>query len=125
MGFNTQYSDIFCWKNVSSFCSYSHFCSKKFQHICISLNVNFNESLTNDIVGLGLTYFSLGNPRKGNWQTVQTQIDTTEAASDQDLYALCTTKGMSIKHNIIKTNQTPCYRKQTGPKSCGRRVHST
>ena len=30
--------------------SYSHFFSKKFQHICISLNVNFNESLTNDIV---------------------------------------------------------------------------
>ena len=26
------------------------FFSKKFQHICVSLNVNFNESLTNDIV---------------------------------------------------------------------------
>ena len=48
---NIQYSDIFCWKNVSSFCkSYSHFFSKKFQHICVSLDVNFNESLTNDIV---------------------------------------------------------------------------
>ena len=30
--------------------SYSHFFSKKFQHINVSLNVNFNESLTNDIV---------------------------------------------------------------------------
>ena len=30
--------------------SYSHFFSKKFQHICVSLNLNFNESLTNDIV---------------------------------------------------------------------------
>ena len=30
--------------------SYSHFFSKKFQHICVSLNVNFNESLTNYIV---------------------------------------------------------------------------
>ena len=29
--------------------SYSHFCSKKFQHICVLLDVNFNESLTNDI----------------------------------------------------------------------------
>ena len=38
---------FFCWKNVSS---YSHFFSKKFQHICVSLNVNFNKSLTNDIV---------------------------------------------------------------------------
>ena len=30
--------------------SYSHFFSKKFQHICVSLGVNFNESLTNAIV---------------------------------------------------------------------------
>ena len=30
--------------------SYSHFFSRKFQHICVSLDVNFNESLTNDIV---------------------------------------------------------------------------
>ena len=42
--------DIFCWKYVSSCKSYSHFFSKKFQHICVSLDVNFNESLTNNIV---------------------------------------------------------------------------
>ena len=30
--------------------SYSHFFSKKFQHICVSFNLNFNESLTNDVV---------------------------------------------------------------------------
>ena len=30
--------------------SYSHFFSKKFQRICVSLDVNFNESLTNDVV---------------------------------------------------------------------------
>ena len=30
--------------------SYSHFFSKKFQHICVSLDVNFNELLTNDII---------------------------------------------------------------------------
>ena len=30
--------------------SYSHFFSKKFQHICVSLDVNFNESLINDVV---------------------------------------------------------------------------
>ena len=30
--------------------SYSNFFSKKFQHICVLLNVNFNESLTNDVV---------------------------------------------------------------------------
>ena len=30
--------------------SYSHFFSKKFQKICVSLDVNFNKSLTNDII---------------------------------------------------------------------------
>ena len=38
---------------MSSFCTAkaTHiFFSKKFQHICLSLDVNFNESLTNDIV---------------------------------------------------------------------------
>ena len=30
--------------------SYSHFFSKKIQNICILLDINFNESLTNDIV---------------------------------------------------------------------------
>ena len=30
--------------------SYSHFFSKKFQHICVSLDVNFNKSLNNDII---------------------------------------------------------------------------
>ena len=38
---------FFAEKNVKS---YSHFFSKKFQHICVSLDVNFNESLTNDVV---------------------------------------------------------------------------
>ena len=28
----------------------SSFCTAKIQHICVSLDVNFNESLTNDIV---------------------------------------------------------------------------
>ena len=38
---------------MSSFCTAkaTHiFFSKKFQHICVSLDVNFNESFTNDIV---------------------------------------------------------------------------
>ena len=46
---------FFAEKNVSSFCTAkaTHiFFSKKFQHICVSLDVNFNESLTNDIVSL-------------------------------------------------------------------------
>ena len=38
---------------MSSFCTAkaTHiFFSKNFQHICVALDVNFNESLTNDIV---------------------------------------------------------------------------
>ena len=35
---------------MSSCKSYSHFFSKKFQHICVSLDLNFNELLTNLIV---------------------------------------------------------------------------
>ena len=59
--------------------SYSHFFSKKFQHICVSLDLNFNESLTNDVVSfeqLGPDIFhisdqnidcgySLERPRRG------------------------------------------------------------
>ena len=44
---------FFAEKIVSSFLhckSYSHFFSKKFQHVCVSFYVNFNELLTNDIV---------------------------------------------------------------------------
>ena len=54
---------FFAKKNVSSFCAAkaTHiFFSKKFQHICVSLDVNFNESLTNDIVSfeqLGPQFF--------------------------------------------------------------------
>ena len=36
---------------MSSFAKATHiFSAKKFQHICISLDVNFNESFANDIV---------------------------------------------------------------------------
>ena len=38
---------------MSSFCTAKAihiFSAKKFQHICVSLDVDFNESLTNDIV---------------------------------------------------------------------------
>ena len=53
---------------MSSFCtarkSYSHFLSKKYQNICVSLDVNFNELLTNDIVSfeqLGPGYLIIMN----------------------------------------------------------------
>ena len=57
---------------MSSFCtanckSYSHFFSKKFQHICISLDVNFNELLSNDIISfeqLGPGVFEKGKQQE-------------------------------------------------------------
>ena len=52
---NSIYNNLifFAEKNVSRFCTAkaTHiFFSKTFQNICVSLDVNFNESLTNDIV---------------------------------------------------------------------------
>ena len=42
---------FFAEKMWVAFAKATHiFFSKKFQHICVSLDVNFNESLTNDIV---------------------------------------------------------------------------
>ena len=60
---------IFCWKNVSSFCTAkaTHiFFSKKFQHICVYIDVNFKESLTNNVVSfeqLGPVVFLLTIPK--------------------------------------------------------------
>ena len=48
---------------MSSFCTAkaTHiFFSKKFQHICVSLDVNFNESLTNNVV----SFEQLGSGKK-------------------------------------------------------------
>ena len=50
--------------------SYSHFFSKKFQHICVSLNVNFNESITNDVVSCE----QLGPAYQITWYKVVVQI---------------------------------------------------
>ena len=47
--------------------SYSHFFSKTFQHICVSLDANFNESLSNDVVSfeqLGPAAFNRSYPGK-------------------------------------------------------------
>ena len=55
---------------MSSSKSYSHFFSKKFQNICVSLDVNFNESLTNDVVSfeqLGPERQTLANSVDPDW----------------------------------------------------------
>ena len=48
MGKIDRFSSSFDHRPITK--SYSHFFSKKFQHIFISLDANFNESLTNDVV---------------------------------------------------------------------------
>ena len=48
--FNIQYSDIFCRKMWVAAKATHIFFNKKYQHICVSLDVNFNKSLTNDVV---------------------------------------------------------------------------
>ena len=53
VGFIHNFLIFFAEKNASSFCNAkaTHiFFSKKFQHICVSLDANFNKSLTNDVV---------------------------------------------------------------------------
>ena len=110
-GFNIQYSDIFCWKNVRSFCkSYSHFFSKKFQHICVSLDVDFNESLTNDVVsfeqlGPGMHFLPEASSRsllyicKGSTRLHFLQVARAIAGCLQDKYPLF----MCIKVKHVKS----------------------
>ena len=48
--FITKYTQIFCWKNKRSFCTFSNFFDKKYWHICYINVWNFNETLTNNVV---------------------------------------------------------------------------
>ena len=66
--------------------SYSHSFSKKFQHICVSFDVNFNESLTNDIVSfeqLG-PVFLVKNSKKFSGLN----SDDSFTMADSNLYSL-------------------------------------
>ena len=53
--------------------SYSHFFSKRFQHICVSLNVNFNDSLTTSLA-------------LNNWAQVVYFITTDTSLSNGEVY---------------------------------------
>ena len=76
--------------------SYSHFISKKIQHICVSLDVNFNESLTNDIVSfeqlgpdyIALTCLILLQDTEGSdefsQELLSEMFSDSDGASDQD-----------------------------------------
>ena len=50
--------------------SFSHFFQQKNQHICISLDVNFNESLTNDIV----SFEKLDPGLHGAWESAHYKL---------------------------------------------------
>ena len=104
--------------------SYSHFFSKKFQHICVSLIVNFNESLTNDVVSfeqLGPDTF-LGTPTY-NFQPIRlldpdccykfTYLMVIGADPDQLIwiYTVCKCRlypgsagqGLSLSYGLVNT----------------------
>ena len=74
--------------------SYSHFFSKKFQYICVSLDVNFNELLTNDIV----SFEQLG-PAIDLCRMLTGMFDyvfVTSECPDQMIWALITYFGKSV-----------------------------
>ena len=74
---------------------YSHFFSKKFQHICVSLDVNFNESLTNDVV----SFQQLG-PDNQRLREVKEAIRISQFPHamnrDQEAYNLNTFTGLCL-----------------------------
>ena len=82
--------------------SYTHFFSKKIQHICVSLDVNFNESFTNDIVSfeqLGPGILSSLKHSKASDGSVCGQrrkalSDDGDAQADLNLRCLHMLKGM-------------------------------
>ena len=61
-------SQVFCWKNVSSFCKHSHFFSKNTSVYAIFNDQSFNDTLANDII----SFEQLG-PGEHNARTQQTQ----------------------------------------------------
>ena len=60
--------------------SYLHFFSKKFWHICVSLNVNFNKSLTNNTV----SFEQLG-PDIFSWSVMKTSELSREQSMSENL----------------------------------------
>ena len=52
LGYKTFFMLISAEHEIFYCKSYSHFFSKTFQHICVLLNVNFNESLANNVLAL-------------------------------------------------------------------------
>ena len=45
-----KYFDTFCWNNVSSFCSYSNFCTKNIKEFENTLATKVNEFVINTLV---------------------------------------------------------------------------
>ena len=72
--------------------SYSHFFSKKIQHICVSVYVNFNESLTNDIVSfeqLDPVHFKNCNTAHICCSIPNTCHQILQLANFENLFLLC------------------------------------
>ena len=109
---------------MSSFCTAkpTHiFSAKKFQHICVSPDVNFNESLTNDIVSFEqLGPVCLASFKKAHFVG---SVDKYKCHRMWHLLSGSTqlNAGISLKHvkknNNKKTNHTSLLLEMAGPKS--------
>ena len=74
------------------------FFSKKFQHICVSLDVNFNKSLSNDVV----SFEQLG-PDKGLSYLLTEPLNTTECMNgEQRPGPSCSKLTMSLVNDSLK-----------------------
>ena len=104
--------------------SYSHFFSEKFQHICISLDVNFNESLTNDFV----SFEQLGPEILNKWNLLESCIQTYLHALSVFVYfaSVFTMEKMKIfdfyaprrisgEHIVAASSVRPCVRVSVRP----------
>ena len=78
--------------------SYSHFFSKKSQHICVSLDVNFSESLTNNVV----SFEQLG---PGQQYILSTENRRNLCFSD---YAYSACVSLKIDQSILVNNARSC-----------------
>ena len=94
---------------MSSFCTAkaTHiFSAKKIQHICVSLDVNFNESLTNDVV----SFEQLG---PGKILKTQSEIDSrglvdyTYPIWQRELYSLPSQNNK--EHNTNEDDDDACH----------------
>ena len=98
-----KYADIFCWKNVSSFCSATHiFSAKNIRILCIESAKTANEMTLNELVKL--TSFEQLGP---DWEDTQADLDLRWAHVSEGTFshvaAHFSDDKITILHNLFIT----------------------